>query len=81
MGPGRRRRGAGGRRRRREEGGARRPEEEDGADGWAPSVGERERGGEAGGAGRVGRKQMWAALIKKRKRRGKVRWAAGGLGC
>jgi hypothetical protein len=38
--------------------GARRPEEEDGADGWAPSVGERERGGreEAALMGRRGPK-------------------------
>jgi hypothetical protein len=38
--------------------GGRRPEEGDGADGWAPSVGERERGGREGRAlaGRLGPK-------------------------
>jgi hypothetical protein len=41
----------------------RRPEEGDGADGWAPSVGERERGGKGAGAvgpkGLVGRGLGW----------------------
>jgi hypothetical protein len=77
--PGRRDGGAGGRRPRGEEGG--RPEEEDGPDRWAPPVGGcvRERGRGGGRSGPRGPKQMWAAAEKK-KRRGKVRWAAGWVG-
>jgi hypothetical protein len=43
------------------------------------SVAERERRWEAGGAGRVGRKQMWAAL-KKRKGGGKSEVGRGWAG-
>jgi hypothetical protein len=51
----------------REKKGGRRPEEGDGADGWAPSVGERERGGKGAGAvgpkGLVGRGLGWAGRL------------------